>query len=96
MESNSSVYLVPQIVTFRVFANVIIYVKMRSEARWALHLMTVGLVSYEYKATFKDRGRDWSDATINQGTPGIAGSHKKPGERPVTGSPSQPVALLIL
>ncbi|XP_057387656.1 brain and acute leukemia cytoplasmic protein isoform X1 [Balaenoptera acutorostrata] len=37
----------------------------------------------------EDRGRGWSDAFTNQGTPRIASSHQKPGERHRTGSLSR-------
>ena len=30
----------------------------------------------------QDGGRDWSDVCTDQGTPGVAGSNRKPGGKP--------------
>ena len=38
----------------------------------------------------EEGGRDWSDATISQGTPRIASSHQKPREGHGTDSSSEP------
>lgn len=43
-----------------------------------------GRTPYEY------RGRDWSDVSVSQGTPRIASSHQKLGERHGTASFAEP------
>ena len=37
-----------------------------------------------------DGGRDWSNASINEGTPGMVSNHQKPGEKHGIDCPSQP------
>ena len=44
----------------------------------------------EIKRSCEDVDRDWSDAATSQGTPRIARSHQKSGERHRTDSPSDP------
>jgi hypothetical protein len=36
----------------------------------------------------EDKGRDWSDVSTSQGTPRIAGNHKRLGEKHGVDSPS--------
>ena len=46
---------------------------------------------HQRKGSCEDEGRDWSDASISQGTPGIAGSHQKLRERHGTDSSAEPL-----
>lgn len=39
---------------------------------------------------YKDRGKDWSDGSISQGTPRIASSDQKLGESHISDSPLEP------